>query len=149
LLSKRWQESSAFKHHRKLLNDEPMNVDGDLVLEDQTWAQAAIRSLARYWDTPDEDVAWAYLQTDDLAAEREFWHRLSDQGLALGNAKMKVLNYRTVLRKEPEGGYTASIPSLPGCVTHGKTVDHALTMAKEAIELCVQSLEAHGAEVSG
>lgn len=57
---------------------------------------------------------------------------------------MKVLSYRTVLRKEPEGGYTAIVPSLPGCITYGETVDHAITMAKEAIELYVESLEAHG-----
>ena len=32
---------------------------------------------------------------------------------------MKVLNYRILLRKEPEGGYTVMVPSLPGCVTYG------------------------------
>jgi hypothetical protein len=26
------------------------------------WMQASIRSLAKYWDTPEEDAAWAYLQ---------------------------------------------------------------------------------------
>ncbi len=26
------------------------------------WTQASIRSLAKYWDTPEEDAAWAYLQ---------------------------------------------------------------------------------------
>ena len=57
---------------------------------------------------------------------------------------MPVLSYRTVLRKEPEGGYTVMVPSLPGCVTYGETVDHAITMAKEAIELYVESMQAHG-----
>ncbi len=56
---------------------------------------------------------------------------------------MRVSSYRTVLRKEPEGGYTVMVPSLPGCVTYGETVDHAITMAKEAIELYVESLQAH------
>lgn len=60
---------------------------------------------------------------------------------------MKVLSYRTVLRREPEGGYTIMVPSLPGCVTYGETVDHALTMAKEAIELYVESLQARGEEI--
>ncbi len=32
---------------------------------------------------------------------------------------MRVLNYRILLRKEPEGGYTVTVPSLPGCVTYG------------------------------
>jgi len=60
---------------------------------------------------------------------------------------MKVLSYRTMLKREPEGGYTVTVPSLPGCVTYGETVDHALTMAKEAIELYVESLQAHGEEI--
>jgi predicted RNase H-like HicB family nuclease len=60
---------------------------------------------------------------------------------------MKALSYRTVLRKEPEGGYTAIVPSLPGCITYGETVDHAIMMAKEAIELYVASLEAYGEEI--
>ena len=60
---------------------------------------------------------------------------------------MNVLSYRTVLRREPEGGYTVTVPSLPGCVTYGETVDHAIAMAREAIELYVDSLRAHGEEV--
>jgi len=60
---------------------------------------------------------------------------------------MNVLSYRTVLRKEPEGGYTVTVPSLPGCVTYGETVDHAIVMVREAIELYVDSLRAHGQEV--
>jgi hypothetical protein len=28
----------------------------------RAWMQASIRSLAKYWDTPEEDAAWAYLQ---------------------------------------------------------------------------------------
>jgi len=34
---------------------------------------------------------------------------------------MSVLSYRILLRKEPEGGYTVIVPSLPGCVTYGDT----------------------------
>ncbi len=52
-----------------------------------------------------------------------------------------------MLRKEPEGGYTVTVPSLPSCVTYGETVDRAITMAKEAIELYVESLEAHDEEI--
>ncbi len=57
---------------------------------------------------------------------------------------MKVLNYRILLRKEPEGGYTVMVPSLPGCVTYGETIDEAIDMAKEAIELYIESLKEHG-----
>ncbi len=61
---------------------------------------------------------------------------------------MKVLNYRILLRKEPEGGYTVTVPSLPGCVTYGDTIEDATEMAKEAIELYRESLKEHGEEIS-
>jgi antitoxin HicB len=60
---------------------------------------------------------------------------------------MEALSYRVLLRKEPEGGYTVIVPSLPGCVTYGDTVEEAIEMAKEAIELYIESLKAHGEEV--
>lgn len=57
---------------------------------------------------------------------------------------MKQLTYRVLLNKEPEGGYTVTVPTLPGCITYGETVDKAIAMAKEAIELYIESLVAHG-----
>ncbi len=33
-----------------------------LELDERAWGQVAIRSLAKYWDTPEEDEAWAHLQ---------------------------------------------------------------------------------------
>ena len=55
--------------------------------------------------------------------------------------------YRVLLRREPESGYTAIVPSLPGCITYGKTLDEAKANVREAIELYIESLEAHGEEV--
>ncbi len=60
---------------------------------------------------------------------------------------MEVLKYRILLRKEPEGGYTVLVPSLPGCITYGENIEEALKMAKEAIELYIESLKAHGEEI--
>lgn len=60
---------------------------------------------------------------------------------------MDVLSYRVFLRKEPEGGFTVNVPSLPGCITFGETLDEAMKMAREAIELYVESLLAHGEEI--
>ena len=62
--------------------------------------------------------------------------------------RMRQLNYRILLRKEPEGGYTVIVPSLPGCVTFGDTINEALSMAKEAILLYLESLRAHGDEIT-
>ena len=60
---------------------------------------------------------------------------------------MKTLSCRILLRKEPEGGYTVIVPSLPGCVTYGNTIEEAIEMAKEAIELYIESLKEHGEEI--
>lgn len=60
---------------------------------------------------------------------------------------MKRLNYRILLRNEPEGGYTVSVPSLPGCITYGNTLDESIAMAKEAIGLYLESLKEHGEEI--
>ncbi len=57
------------------------------------------------------------------------------------------LSYRILLRKEPEGGYTVIVPSLPGCVTFGDSIEEAIQMAREAIELYLESLRAHGEEI--
>ena len=56
---------------------------------------------------------------------------------------MKTLTYRTLLRKEPEGGYTVTVPVLPGCVTYGETLEEALEMAKDAIGLYLESFSPH------
>lgn len=60
---------------------------------------------------------------------------------------MRILNYRIFLKKEPEGGYTVIVPLFPGCVTYGETIDEAKEMAREAIELYVETLEAHGEDI--
>ena len=56
----------------------------------------------------------------------------------------KIRNYRIVLRKEPEGSYTALVPSLPGCITWGETVEQAIAMAKDAIEGYIAVLQEDG-----
>jgi len=60
---------------------------------------------------------------------------------------MEQLTYRILLRKEPEGGYTVLVPALPGCVTYGETLDQAIEMAKEAIDLYLESLQSHGEDI--
>lgn len=68
--------------------------------------------------------------------------------MAAKNSKdMKQLTYRVLLNREPEGGYTVTVPTLPGCITYGETVDEAIAMAKEAIGLYIESLVAHNEPV--
>ncbi len=48
-----------------------------------------------------------------------------------------------MLRKENEGGFTVTIPSLPGCVPFDETIEESILMAREAIE----SLKDHGEHI--
>lgn len=57
--------------------------------------------------------------------------------------KKKFLKYTVIYNAEPEGGFTVTVPSLPGCVTYGKDLKEAETMAKDAIKLYLESLKAH------
>ena len=41
-------------------------------------------------------------------------------------------------RDEEDGGYVASVPALPGCVSQGDTRAEALSNIREAIELYVE-----------
>lgn len=49
--------------------------------------------------------------------------------------------YKIHLHKEPDGGYTAIVPTLPGCVGYGENIDEAISMVKEAIELYIEELK--------
>jgi antitoxin HicB len=52
--------------------------------------------------------------------------------------------YNVMLRPEPEGGFTAVVPVLPGCVTYGRTLKEAKKMTKDAIAGYVESMRKHG-----
>lgn len=51
---------------------------------------------------------------------------------------MKV---RVVLQPSDEGGFTAYVPSLPGCISEGDTRDEALANIREAIDLYLEPVE--------
>ena len=54
------------------------------------------------------------------------------------------MRYHVFLQPEPEGGFTAVVPALPGCVTWGRTLEKARAMAADAIEAYLASLRKHG-----
>ena len=60
---------------------------------------------------------------------------------------MKNRTYKVLLTKEPEGAYTVTVPALPGCITYGDNIDHAISMAKEAVELYIENLREKGEPV--
>ena len=55
--------------------------------------------------------------------------------------------FNIVLRPEPEGGFTAIVPALPGCVTYGRNLTEAKAMVKDAIAGYVESLRKHNEAV--
>jgi len=61
--------------------------------------------------------------------------------------RMNISGRKILLTKEPEGGFNVTVPSLPGCITYGKTLEESLQMAREAIELYIESLKEHGEEI--
>ena len=38
------------------------------------------------------------------------------------------------LQPEPEGGYTITVPSLPGCLSYGRSFEEAMAMIEDAME---------------
>lgn len=44
-------------------------------------------------------------------------------------------------------GYTVNFPDLPGCITEGETMEEALHMAKEALELHLYGMEEDGDQI--
>lgn len=51
------------------------------------------------------------------------------------------MRFKVILEKSDEGGYTAYVPSLPGCISEGETKEDALKNIQEAIELYLESVE--------
>jgi antitoxin HicB len=59
-----------------------------------------------------------------------------------------MYTYKIHLHKEEEGGFTVTVPALPGCVTYGENVDEAIDMAKEAIQLYLEELKERGETIT-
>lgn len=58
---------------------------------------------------------------------------------------MREREYTIILQPDlEEGGYTVTVPALPGVVTEADTIEEAIAMAKEAIGLYLETLEASG-----
>ncbi|MHA1682360.1 MAG: type II toxin-antitoxin system HicB family antitoxin [Promethearchaeota archaeon] len=48
------------------------------------------------------------------------------------------MKFKIVLEECEEGGYSATVPALPGCISEGDTKEEALENIKEAIELYIE-----------
>ena len=51
------------------------------------------------------------------------------------------MHIKVILEPSEEGGYTAVIPALPGCISEGNTREEAIKNIREAIELYLEPVE--------
>lgn len=53
--------------------------------------------------------------------------------------KNKVLDFVVLIEQDAEGWYVATVPSLQGCHTQGRTIPQVLERVKEAIQVCLEA----------
>jgi predicted RNase H-like HicB family nuclease len=51
------------------------------------------------------------------------------------------MKLKVILEQSEEDGYTAIVPSLPGCISEGDTKEETLKNIREAIELYLEPVE--------
>lgn len=51
------------------------------------------------------------------------------------------MTLQIVLEPSEEGGFTATVPSLPGCISEGRDRQEAIRNIQEAIELYLEPVE--------
>lgn len=52
--------------------------------------------------------------------------------------------FPALFESDGQDGYTVTFPDLPGCITEGNTLEEALFMAKDALELFLYTMEEDG-----
>lgn len=50
------------------------------------------------------------------------------------------MKYTVVLEEAEEGGYTVTVPALPGCISEGDSYEEALDNIKDAIALYLRAI---------
>jgi predicted RNase H-like HicB family nuclease len=51
------------------------------------------------------------------------------------------MKLKVILEPSDEGGYTVYVPTLPGCISEGDTMEEALGNIREAIDLYLEEEE--------
>ena len=57
---------------------------------------------------------------------------------------MTTYRYTVILEREADGGFHAFCPALKGCHSQGGSLDEAIDNIREAIEVYLESVAAHG-----
>lgn len=51
--------------------------------------------------------------------------------------RRSIMKLKVVIHKAEEGGFWAEVPSIPGCVSQGETMEEVVSNIHEAIEGCL------------
>ena len=54
------------------------------------------------------------------------------------------MRYRVHIQQDEDGIFVAEVPSLPGCLSQGRTREEAVANVREAMAAYLESLEEHG-----
>jgi predicted RNase H-like HicB family nuclease len=57
-----------------------------------------------------------------------------------------VTKYAVVIHEEPEGGFWAEVPALPGCYSQGDSIEELMDNVSEAIALVLEVLREQGGQ---
>ena len=53
------------------------------------------------------------------------------------------MKFRVIVEQDEDGIFVAEVPSLPGCLSDGRTRNEALSNVQDAIAIYLESLRAH------
>jgi predicted RNase H-like HicB family nuclease len=59
------------------------------------------------------------------------------------------MRFKVLISKGEDGWLVVECPSIPGCISQGKTVDEALANIKEAIEGCIEVMDDRVKAING
>jgi predicted RNase H-like HicB family nuclease len=76
-----------------------------------------------------------------------YWTILSAANSLLGaiiGPKAILMRYTLVLEREADGGFVATVPALPGCVSQGDSRDEVMKNIRKAADLYIEDCIASG-----
>jgi predicted RNase H-like HicB family nuclease len=65
----------------------------------------------------------------------------------LTQPSQNLYSRKVILSQDEDGYFVVEVPSLPGCISQGKTRNEALENIKEAIDLHIEVLQERGEPV--
>ncbi|KAF0134410.1 MAG: hypothetical protein FD145_635 [Candidatus Saganbacteria bacterium] len=58
-----------------------------------------------------------------------------------------MVEFKVILEKEKDGGYSVHCPAIKGCHSQGDSIEEAVKNIKEAIEGCLEAMNAKALKV--